>query len=159
MLKHTHFQLFNLAGTSNGTYETWYKPKRQAARRASVSFAPLPPRLQRTTSLPARMDKIAEEEPIHPASSSVSKGFRGDYDLGDTIRCQSHMIPQESKSDELEAAVCSLQKHDFAWVKRSNGSFSYAILAYRSLEPPGKKSSETLDEYMAFVMDTRGKFA
>ena len=41
----------------------------------------------------------------------------------------------ESTSKKSLRSVDSLQKHDFAFVKRSDKSFSYAILAFRSLEP------------------------
>merc|ERR1719296_222792 len=47
-----------------------------------------------------------------------------------------------------------LQKHDFAFVKRSDGSYSYAILAFRSFEPI-KKGTGT-EECMTFVTNKIG---
>ena len=58
-----------------------------------------------------------------------------DYELGETIRCPSHMTTKDTDT---------LEKHDFAFVKRWDGSYSYAILAYRTYES------------MVFVMDDTG---
>jgi len=82
---------------------------------------------------------------LNPAAASSSsaarrihhlqtKGFRRDYELGETLRHSSHMVV-ESNSKKSLRSVESLRKHDFAFVKRSDKSFSYAILAFRSLEP------------------------
>jgi len=44
-------------------------------------------------------------------------GFRSDYKLGDTIRSPSHIMVTEP------SAVSAFEKHDFAFVKRSDGSY------------------------------------
>ena len=83
----------------------------------------------------------------------------------------SHII-QPRASHALHATssttALSLQKHDFAFVKRSNGHYSYAILAYRTTsgdDSPShhNDSMKSIDnngkggeEGMAFVMDNSG---
>jgi len=82
------------------------------------------------------------------------KGFRKDYDIGDTLRSPSHMNVEPIDGQAFQA-VNSLDKYDFAFVKRSNGSFSYAVLAFRSMGPVrGKK--ELIEECMTFVMSGIG---
>ena len=82
----------------------------------------------------------------------------------------SHIIqPRASQSHTTSStALSSLQKHDFAFVKRSNGHYSYAILAYRTSsgdDSPShhNDSMKSIDnggkggeEGMAFVMDNSG---
>ena len=58
--------------------------------------------------------------------------FRPDYSLGQEARSSSHMIIEPSPKKATEKVSC-LEIHDFAWIKRSNGSWTYAILAYKSL--------------------------
>lgn len=91
------------------------------------------------------------------------KGYRDDYFLGDVVRSASHMFI-ESNSKRAIQAVESLQIHDFAWVKRSDGLYTYAILAYRStrslnegssMHPAALEENEE-EEYMYFVVDDIG---
>ncbi|KAL3772370.1 hypothetical protein ACHAWU_005547 [Discostella pseudostelligera] len=91
-------------------------------------------------------------------------GFRNDYYLGDTVKSATHMVI-ESTTERAIQAVDILQTHHFAWVKRSNGLFTYAILAYRSYSTLRKKGGSTLnddnddgenDEYMYFVLNDSG---
>mmetsp|Transcript_22752 Transcript_22752/g.38946 ORF Transcript_22752/g.38946 Transcript_22752/m.38946 type:complete len:250 (+) Transcript_22752:156-905(+) len=116
------------------------------AKRAAVSFAPLPP-----TSFKKTQRKNW--------STLTEKGFRSDYSLGDTIRTPCHMV-EHPDSEQAFQAVNSLKKHDFAFIKRSDGSYTYAILAFRSLELPDNGSNtgtvDSLDEYMGFVMCNNG---
>ena len=70
------------------------------------------------------------------------------YDLGDSLRCSSHIINDACPQAALER-VSRLNNYDFAFVKRSNGSWSYAILASRFV---GMYN----DEYMVFVMNKIG---
>ena len=85
--------------------------------------------------------------------------YRDDYFLGDVIKSASHMIT-ESTPERAIRAVESLQMHDFAWVKRSNGNFTYAILAYRASNPTlqeGTTSKHHNDEdFMYFVVNDTG---
>ena len=70
---------------------------------------------------------------------------RKDYILGQALRTPKHMIIENCPQAATEK-VSQLKKYDFAFIKRSDGSWTYAILAYRSEE----------DECMMFVMDERG---
>ncbi len=85
----------------------------------------------------SRGDELPAPLPLSPSvvekrdegEGQRNKGFRGDYDLGDSARASSHMIVEPTSKQALQAAG-SLNKHDFAFVKRSDGSCTYAILAY-----------------------------
>ena len=70
---------------------------------------------------------------------------RDDYTLGETARSSSHMM-----SENCPQSVYQLKNYDFAFVKRSNGSWTYAILAHRS------QGSSCEDEIMMFVTDEKG---
>ena len=83
-------------------------------------------------------------------------GYREDYFLGDVVKSSSHMIIEPAPRRAIRA-VESLQIHDFAWVKRSDGLYTYAILAYRSTSPLTESPSTKEDEeYMYFVVDNIG---
>ena len=83
-------------------------------------------------------------------------GYREDYFLGDVVKSSSHMIIESAPKRAIRA-VESLQIHDFAWVKRSDGLYTYAILAYRSTSPLTESPSTKEDEeYMYFVVDDIG---
>ena len=118
--------------------------KKAGKRRASVTFAPLPPS---TSSVESNDTKSAVQE-----KEEQHKGFRRDYSLGETVRFASHIIDEQTNIGDVN----SLRKHDFAFVKRSDGSYSYAILACRSFEPiKGAKNDDT-EECMTFVMNDIG---
>ena len=70
-------------------------------------------------------------------------GFRIDYDIGDEAHTPSDMIIKSTTQEAMEDAD-SLQKYNFAFIKRSDGSFTYAILFRRS------------SDSLTFVMDTNG---
>ena len=106
----------------------------QRSRRATtVTFAPLPP--SHRSSSPAPCTTVDEstnndvaashEDETTPAHDEQYKGFRKDYSVGETLRSPSHMAAEPTS----EEAVNSLHKHDFAFIKRSDGSYTYAILA------------------------------
>merc|ERR1712194_977812 len=76
-------------------------------------------------------------------------------ELGDALRAHSHMIHQPTDSQAFHA-VSSLEDYDFAFVKRSDGSFSYAILAYRSTELIRTGHGKAMVECMNFVMSVDG---
>ena len=116
------------------------------------------------------------EEKIMPQKNEVPciveqlrpyNGYRDDYFLGDVVRSTSHMIIESTPKQALRA-VESLNVHDFAWVKRSDGLYTYAILAYRSTCPLTIESSCAVvpsataasssegEEYMYFVVDHIG---
>lgn len=76
------------------------------------------------------------------------EGFCKDYALGEALRSPAHTIQRGL------AAIDSLKKHDFAFVKRSDGSFSYAIVAFRSFEPASRGAWD--EECMTFVVSAAG---
>lgn len=73
-------------------------------------------------------------------------GYRDDYALGEAARSLSHMVavPTLQKANE---AVSRLSTHDYAFVRRSDGRFSYAILAFYSND----------GEEMSFVLSKAGR--
>eukprot|EP00956_Cyclotella_meneghiniana_P021245 scaffold38451_cov41-Cyclotella_meneghiniana.AAC.2 len=71
-----------------------------------------------------------------------------DYELGDLPRCLSHVIIDTSPQAALER-VSRLNPHDCAFVKRSNKSWSYAILASRFVDIYN-------EEHMVFALDEKG---
>jgi len=116
-----------------------------------VTFAPLPPTC-------SRLKKVAPSPRHEEENTSFnSKGFRCDYSLGESARSSSHMVIQPT-SDQAFQAANTLKKHDFAFVKRSDGTYSYAILAFRSLQPThrGKGPTAPLEECMVFVLGGKG---
>jgi len=113
------------------------------SRRASVSFVPLP---NSSSSMENENRQTVEQQ---------HKGFRKDYSIGEKTRSPSHMII-EPTSDQAIQVISSLKKHDFAFVKRSCGSYSYAILAYRSMEPIKGAIDKSMEECMTFVMSDVG---
>ena len=70
------------------------------------------------------------------------------YKLGDSPRCLSHVIIDTSPQAALER-VSRLNPHDFAFVKRSNKSWSCAILASRFVDIYN-------EEHMVFALDEKG---
>mmetsp|Transcript_2283 Transcript_2283/g.4087 ORF Transcript_2283/g.4087 Transcript_2283/m.4087 type:complete len:567 (-) Transcript_2283:14-1714(-) len=82
-------------------------------------------------------------------------GFRQDYTLGETARCPSHIVTGLTSKKTTEA-MNSLSIHDFAFVKRSDGRFTYAILAFLSNEED-KISNQSLEEFMIFVLSDSGR--
>jgi len=103
---------------------------------------------------PLRQLPSASSVENHDAKTAVQKtepqhkGFREDYRLGEAARSPSHMIMEPTSERAIEG-VNSLQKHDYAFVRRSDGSYSYAILACRSFEPV-KGGTE---ECMTFIVN------
>jgi len=93
-------------------------------------------------------DSSVEKESQH-------KGLRLDYQLGETLRTPSHMIVKPT-DDQVCQAAGALDNHDFAFVKRSDGSFSYAILAYRSVEPVKRGDKKSVEDCMTFVVNGAG---
>jgi hypothetical protein len=73
-------------------------------------------------------------------------GGRSDYSLGD-IASRSHMIIPDDPQDAFNL-VSRLKQYDFAFIKRTDGSWTYALLAYRYVDE-GK-------ECMLFVLDQGG---
>ena len=58
---------------------------------------------------------------------------RRDYRLGDSLRCPSHVII-EPTYEQAERAVSALDKYGYAFIRRSNGLYTYAIVASRTVD-------------------------
>jgi len=169
-------------------------------RRVTVSFGPPTDQLQQLrNSTQTQYDQqlnhnnsmpdIHNNNNHHPQQSSHNNppqrqhmGYRPDYKLGQVARSPTHLlIPNTNTNNNNKSKlnyinqIATLLKHDFAFVKRSNGLFSYAILAYRTnpgrTNPPSKSGhggggngnnrddyydGEYKEEGMAFVMDDVG---
>ena len=122
--------------------------KRVEARVSPIDTVPLIP------FPPSPVDKIPPVERRHQHA-----GFRHDYVIGDALRSPSHMIVDPSSERSL-AKIGALQEHDFAFVRRSDGSFSYAILAYRHASPVkgarGRTGKGSTEECLTFVVSEIG---
>ena len=93
----------------------------------------------------------------HLAGDQCYTGYRKDYTLGETARSPSHMIIEPTSTGTTHA-VSSLSKHDRAFVKRPDGSFSYATVAYRCMKPSKSdgRNSVTMEECIVFVVSSDG---
>ena len=110
------------------------------------SFEDVPLALeQRRKSLEA----VDSQQPREQHKSYMTNGSRSDYILGDTVRSPSHMIVEDCSEAALHKAS-QLKLHDFAFIKRSDGSWTYAILACRNT------SEVNNEECMMFVMNETG---
>ena len=114
----------------------------QHKRRASVSF------MYRENGTLMTQESSQDSQP-----RQKHRGLRKDYSLGKSARSHAHMII-ESDCDAAFESASSLNNHDFAFVKRSDGEWTYAILAYRSFEKV--KNEDGQEECMTFVMSYSG---
>lgn len=86
----------------------------------------------------------------------TSSGARCDYILGDIAKCSSHMIILAETTNDPQHhekalhQVSQLKQHDFAFIKRADGSWTYAILAHRYIQ------GDTNEECMMFVLNEGG---
>eukprot|EP01082_Thalassiosira_pseudonana_P014516 g13077.t1 g13077 contig7:828618-829676(+) len=87
-----------------------------------------------------------------------NRGYRSDYKLGQPAQSLYHMIADYNRETSVELAS-SLKKHDFAFVKRSDTTWTYAIVASRSFVQDKVDSGESPneeEECMTFVMNDIG---
>ena len=146
----TAFEVFrNTASSDNINMTTTALPFPATDRcRAAVTFAPLPTSCDQSkdTKLKQRRRHRATGDDSSPTPTVSCAGFRRDYKLGETLRSPSHMIASAQPTSEENMNMDSLQKHDFAFIKRSDGSYTYAILA--CIDEDGER--------MTFVLNTYG---
>ena len=130
-----------------------HKLKRRPRRR--VTFAP---------ALASSFNSAHHGAKVSPLEDRPSE-LRENYFLGDAVRSPAHMMTQPSNEELGALMVGTLNRHEYAFLRRSDGSYSYAILAYRSTMPVKKRpraSSEQnyadppTEECMTFVVDDRG---
>ncbi|KAL7475358.1 hypothetical protein ACHAW6_001274, partial [Cyclotella cf. meneghiniana] len=77
------------------------------------------------------------------------------YVLGDMVRSSSHMTVASCPQDAAKNAS-NLQNHDFAFVKRTDGSWTFAILACRIFLESQSNQADSHEECMLFVISERG---
>ena len=182
------------------TTATRQQQQKAPPRRVTVSFGPTTDQLQQlrnstqtqyemnyNNSMPDihNNNNHSQQQSSHTHNNPPQRqhmGYRPDYKLGQVARSPSHLlIPPTSTSTTNNNKsklnyinqIATLLKHDFAFVKRSNGLYSYAILAYRTNPGcrinPSKSThggmvnngddyydGEYKEEGMAFVMDNVG---
>ena len=81
------------------------------------------------------------------SSTKECHGFRKDYRLGDSARSVRHMkIETSLEQSFIEAS--KLKTYDFAFIKRNDGSWTYAICA--------TQFKEAGEDCMLFVLNERG---
>ena len=116
----------------------------------------LEPTQHRRTVVSSSSNQLKHEHSLHTSMPNLHQqqqqptrqlGYRPDYKLGQTVRSTSHIKIPTSSQNAMQQ-VSTLMKYDFAFIKRSNGLYSYAILAYRSNDNKG--------ESLTFVMDDKG---
>jgi hypothetical protein len=95
--------------------------------------------------------EIAKDQEAAARSKGKMQGYSGvrsDYSLGDVARCASHMIIPDDPQEAF-GQVSQLKQYVFAFVKRTDGLWTYAILAHSFVDDEG-------EECMMFVMNQRG---
>ena len=129
---------------------------REPPRRVTVSFAPSDEQLQQLRQSQGTAYNQQHAQDMQQVQHVYHKGFRPDYVLGESSRHTSHMIVPQDDTQALEL-VNTLSKHDFAWVKRSDGTYTYA-LANRTTGQEGYDGTNgsTNEEVMVFVIDESG---
>jgi len=147
-----------------------HRPKSILRRRTRYSYessprssAAMPPLAKGFSELPFSKDGSLSQERSakdfqrrHSHIRHQISGYRSDYSLGDTLCSTSHMVIEPTPKQAIKA-VDSLKTHDFAFVKRSDGSYSFAILAYRSMEPTKRADGDAdMRECMNFVICNNG---
>jgi len=189
--------------SSRGHTTTATRQQQQKAppRRVTVSFGPTKEQLQEqlrnstqtqydqqlnyNNSMPDIHNNNNHPQSSHPTNHPQRQhiGYRPDYKLGQVARSPSHLLlpPSPTNNNNNNKSklnyinqIATLLKHDFAFVKRSNGLYSYAILAYRTNPSSSKGGKSThnggnvnnnsndyyngeyKEEGMAFVMDDVG---
>lgn len=120
---------------------------------------PYLPKCKSAQDIPATPDHTSTKSNEEQIRDARFDGSRPDYRLGDSARSTSHMViaPPDSKKAALDT-VASLADHDFAFVKRSDGSFTYSILAFRrSITYSGQDETKSPEEeWMIFALDSKG---
>ena len=143
-----------------------FRRERSPAKKFQRRYSPLDANMVQEMVNKLTSEKQSELHLMRMASTSINsfvdveqnqtgeeqhhQGFRRDYSIGEIIRSSSHMIIPQTSEQAIQS-TSTLNKHDYAFIKRSDGSYSYAILAYRSMEPI--KGTNNSEECMVFVLE------
>jgi hypothetical protein len=84
----------------------------------------------------------------HQGERQVCCSSREDYTLGEVARSSSHMVIENCPRAAF-GNVSQMKHYDFAFIKRTDGAWTYGILAHRS-------SDDDNDECMMFVINKDG---
>jgi hypothetical protein len=96
----------------------------------------------------SRRRSDGDYNPSQQSRMQSYSGVRSDYSLGDVARCTSHMIIQDDPQEVFDQ-VSQLKQHDFAFIRRTDGLWTYAILSHSFVDDEG-------EECMMFVMHQNG---
>eukprot|EP00956_Cyclotella_meneghiniana_P025935 scaffold55148_cov49-Cyclotella_meneghiniana.AAC.4 len=102
-----------------------------ATRRATID----------TAEYPMDIEQLPKPNDVEPKSLT-----RPHYNLGDIVRTPKHMITRKSDDEAIHSASL-LKVNELAFLKRSNGLWTTAILADRSLQPTKQKQSRSAHWY------------
>eukprot|EP00804_Cyclotella_cryptica_P003476 CCRYP_002112-RA/>CCRYP_002112-RA protein AED:0.24 eAED:0.24 QI:677/1/1/1/0/0/2/136/361 len=92
---------------------------------------------------------LSHSSPLHEQRPKcMFRGFRKDYTLGQVARSSSHMV-METSHREAAKTVSELEPYDFAFIKLTKESWTYAILACRYV-------NESQEQCLLFVFNTNG---
>lgn len=83
-------------------------------------------------------------EIAHKSSSIQNDTSRSDYNLGDNALSDDHTIIEPSREEAMKH-ISSLKVFDFAFVRRTNGKWTYSIISDRS------------ENMIRFVVDENGR--
>lgn len=141
--------------TSENLLERHRRHSEDTRRGYSGTFVPSLQELS-TPSMDSTNDLSAAQEKVRNVQHMR---LRRAYSIGEKIRSDdSHMVI-EPTSEQAIKTVNSLEKHDFAFVKRRDGSFTYAILVERTFQlTDGANVGDgaTTEECMIFAIDSIG---
>lgn len=119
------------------------------------------PTIQRRST---HQHKHTHQEQPHHESQVEQRGYRPDYNVGDSLRSPTHIIDDQAfQSASLLSSINALTRHDCAFVKRSNGTYSYAIIGSRSKQQQQQRKATSdsrekgeEEEFLLFVMNKEG---
>lgn len=103
----------------------------------------------------------SRERITSPGSDKHCTKAHKTYRLGEAARSTSDLLmysPGETSGNQSDyfRIISSLNTFDFAFIKRSNGQFTYAILADRFIDKDRKHGGRRDEECMRFVLSSKG---
>ena len=131
------------------TIQQKHQQQQEPTQRPRMVVSSSSNQLKHEHSLHTSMPNLHQQTNNQQQKPTRQLGYRPDYKLGQTVRSASHIKIPTSSQNAMQQ-VSTLMKYDFAFIKRSNGLYSYAILAYRTTHDNDKGESLT------FVMDDKG---
>jgi len=115
---------------------------------------PSPPRRRSGGDMGMSQQQCSVEN-NHPSTQAKEECPPVKYVLGDMVRSSSDMIVASCPQDAAKN-VSNLKNRDFAFVKRTDGSWTFAILACRIFLESRSKQADSCEECMLFVISEGG---